>query len=109
MTKSEIKITMNDELKSITLETPAEKIITIDDDEGVITLKDENNNILTLNADGITMESGKDIIMTATGDIKMEGINIEAVASAEFVAEGALATVEGSATTTIKGGIVQIN
>ncbi|EDP95972.1 type VI secretion system tip protein VgrG [Kordia algicida OT-1] len=109
MTKSEIKITMNDELKSITLETPTEKIITIDDDEGVITLKDENSNILTLNADGITIESGKDIIMTATGDIKMEAINIEAIASAEFTAEGVSATVEGSATTTIKGGIVQIN
>ncbi|WP_046744648.1 type VI secretion system tip protein VgrG [Kordia zhangzhouensis] len=108
-TKSEIKITMNDELKSITLETPAEKIITIDDDEGVITLKDENSNTLTLNSDGITIESGKDIIMKATGDIKMEGINVEIAASAEFKAEGATATVEGSATTTIKGGMVQIN
>ena len=109
MTKSEIKITMNDELKSITLETPGEKVITIDDDEGVITMKDENNNIVTLNPDGITMESGKDIIMKAAGDIKMEGINIEAVASAEIKLEGASATLEGSATTTIKGGIVQIN
>ncbi len=109
MTKSEIKITMNDELKSIKLETPAEKIITIDDDEGVITLQDENNNIITMNTDGITIESGKDIIMKATGDITMEGINVGIAASAEFTAEGAMATVEGSATTTIKGGIVQIN
>lgn len=109
MTKSEIKITMNDELMSITLETPGEKIITIDDDEDVITLKDKNNNFITMDADGITMESGKDIIMKATGDIKMEGINVEIAASAEFKAEGATATVEGSASTTIKGGMVQIN
>ncbi|MEM6721438.1 MAG: type VI secretion system tip protein VgrG [Bacteroidota bacterium] len=109
MTKSEIKITMNDELKSITMETPAEKVVTIDDDEGVITLKDENNNIITMNADGITIESGKDIIMKATGDINMEGINIAIAASAELTAEAAAATLEGSATTTIKGGIVQIN
>jgi Rhs element Vgr protein len=109
MTKSEIKITMNDELKSITLETPAEKKIIIDDDEGVITLEDENNNIITMNSDGISIESGKDIIMKATGDINMEGINVAIAASGEFTAEGVSSTVEGSATTTIKGGIVQIN
>ncbi|MEM6684527.1 MAG: type VI secretion system tip protein VgrG [Bacteroidota bacterium] len=109
MTKSEIKITMNDELKSITLETPAEKVITIDDDEGVITLKDENSNIMTMNSDGITIESGSDINMKATGDINMEGINVSIAASAEFKAEGVSATLEGSASTTIKGGIVQIN
>jgi Rhs element Vgr protein len=109
MTKSEIKITMNDELKSIKLETPGEKIINIDDDEGVITLQDENSNIITMNSDGITIESGSDINMKATGDINMEGINIAIAASAEFTAEGVSATVEGSATTTIKGGIVQIN
>ncbi|PTX63129.1 Rhs element Vgr protein [Kordia periserrulae] len=109
MTKSEIKITMNDELKSIKLETPGEKIINIDDDEGVITLQDENSNIITMNSDGITIESGSDINMKATGDINMEGINIAIAASAEFTAEGVSSTVEGSATTTIKGGIVQIN
>ena len=58
MTKSEIKITMNDELMSITLETPSEKIITIDDDEGVITLKDENNNFITLDARILVLNAG---------------------------------------------------
>ncbi|MBC8757377.1 type VI secretion system tip protein VgrG [Kordia sp. YSTF-M3] len=109
MTKSEIKITMNDELKSITLDTPAGKLITLDEDEGIIKLEDENSNIIIMDPDGITMESGKDIIMKATGDIKMEGINIEIVASAEIKAEGATATLDGAATTTISGGIVQIN
>ena len=63
-----------------------------------------------MNSDGITIESAKDIIISAAqGNITMEAINIEMAASAEFKAEGATATVEGSATTTIKGGIVQIN
>lgn len=110
MTKSEIKITMNDELKSITLDTPAGKLITLDEDEAYIKLEDENGNSIIMDADGITMESGKDIIMTASsGDIKMEAMNIEAVASIDFKAEAVTATVEGSATTTIKGGMVQIN
>lgn len=110
MTKSEIKITMNDELKSITLDTPAGKLITLDEDEAYIKLEDENGNSIIMNADGITIESGKDIIMTAaSGDLKMEAMNIEAVASIDFKAEAVTATVEGSATTTIKGGMVQIN
>lgn len=110
MTKSEIKITMNDELKSITLDTPAGKIVTLDEDEGWIKMEDENGNIVTLNEDGITMESGKDIIMNAPqGDVKIEAMNIEAVASIDVKAEGVNATLEGSASTTIKGGMVQIN
>jgi uncharacterized protein involved in type VI secretion and phage assembly len=110
MTKSEIKITMNDELKSITLDTPAGKLITLDEDEAYIKLEDENGNSIIMDADGITIESGKDIIMTASsGDIKMEAMNIEAVASIDVKAEGVNATVEGSATATIKGGMVQIN
>lgn len=110
MTKSEIKITMNDELKSITIDTPAGKLITLDEDAGYIKFEDENSNIITMNEDGITIESGKDIIMSAaSGDIKMEAMNIEGVASADFKAEGVNATLEGSAMTTIKGGMVQIN
>ena len=109
MTKSEIKITMNDELKSITLDTPAGKLITLDEDEAYIKLEDENGNSIIMNSDGITIESGKDIIMTASGDIKAEAMNIEAVASIDFKAEAVTATIDGSATTTIKGGMVQIN
>jgi hypothetical protein len=63
-----------------------------------------------MNSDGITMESYKDVIIKATGDIKMEGINIESKASAAFKAQGsASAEISSSATTTVKGSTVMIN
>lgn len=59
----------------------------MDEDEGSITLEDENGNKVVMNSDGITIESAKDIIMKATGDIKAEGINVNQKASASFKAE----------------------
>lgn len=109
MTQSEIKITLNDENKSIALDTPDGKQIILDDNEAAIILKDENSNTITMNADGISIESGKDIILKATGDILAEGVNIEQKGSAAFKAEGATAELIGSATTTIEGGLVNIN
>ncbi len=110
MTKSEIKITLNDELKSITLDTPDGKMISIDDDAAEVSIKDENDNVIVMNSDGISITSGKDIVLSATGDIKMDGVNVEITASAGFKAEASsTAEVSGSASTTIKGGMVQIN
>jgi len=110
MTKSEIKITLNDELKSITLDTPDGKMISIDDDSAEVTIKDENDNIILMNSDGISITSSKDIILSATGDVKIDGVNVEITASAGFKAEAsATAEVSGSSSTTIKGGVVQIN
>ena len=110
MTNSEIKITLNDELKSITLDTPDGKQISIDDDAAEVSIKDENDNIIVMNSDGISITSAKDIVLSATGDIKMDGVNVEITASAGFKAEASsTAEISGSASTTIKGGMVQIN
>ena len=59
--QSEIKITLNDENKSIALDTPDGKQIILDDNEAAIILKD-NSNTITMNTDGIGIESGKDIM-----------------------------------------------
>lgn len=109
MTKSEIKITLNDENKSIALDTPDGKQIILDDNEAAIILKDENSNTITMNSDGISIESGKDIILKATGDVKVEGVNVEHKGSASFKAEGATSELIGSASTKIEGGLVNIN
>ncbi len=110
MGNSEIKILFNDDTKTITIETPAGKSIILDEDEGVIKLEDENNNIVTMNSDGISIESGADINMKATGDVKIEGVNINAKASANFKAEGSAGVeVSSSATAVLKGSLVQIN
>jgi Rhs element Vgr protein len=110
VTRSEMKFIFDDDKKSVVIETPAGKKITVNEDAGIIQLEDENSNIVTLNADGINIESGADLTIKATGDIKLEGTNVEIAANAEFKADGGAGTsVTSSAITEIKGSLVQIN
>lgn len=109
-TRSEMKLLFNDDKKSITIETPAGKKITIDEDAGSIIIEDENNNSITLDADGILAESGKDFVIKASGDVTIEGTNIDLKANANFKAEGSAgAEVSTSAVAVLKGSLVQIN
>lgn len=110
VTRSELKFLFDDDKKSVTIETPAGKKVIIDEDAGEITLQDENSNSLKMNKDGISIESGKDLTLKATGDVKIDGVNIEITGQAEVKASGNAGTeLSSSATTTIKGSIVQIN
>jgi Rhs element Vgr protein len=110
VTRSEMKFLFDDDKKSVTIETPAGKKVIIDEDAGEITLQDENSNTIKLNSDGISLESGKDLVLKATGDVTIKGMNIEITGQSEVKASGNAGTeVSSSATTTIKGSIVQIN
>lgn len=110
VTRSELKLLFDDGKKIIAIETPNGNKVILSDDEGAIQLEDENGNKLSLNADGITIESAKDIILKAAGDVKVEGVNLEQKASASFKAEGSAGMeINSSATTVVKGSLVQIN
>ncbi len=110
VTRSELKFIFNDDKKSIVLETPEGRTITLDDDSGEIRIEDESGNVSTFDSDGITIESQGDISLKASGDIKLEGTNILLTANAQFKAEGtAGAEVSTSATAILKGLLVQIN
>ncbi len=110
VTRSEMKVIFNDDEKSISINTPAGKSIVLSEKEGSIIISDENNNSLTMDSAGVTIESGKDIILKATGDIKAEGVNINQTANAQYKAEGSAgAELSTGATAVIKGSIVQIN
>ena len=110
VTRSGMKFIFDDDKKSVTLETPVGKIIKVDEDEGIIQLEDENSNILKLDDNGITIESEGDINLSATGDVKIDGTNVEISANANFTAAGnAGAEVSSPGVTEIKGSIVNIN
>ena len=110
VTRSELKFIFNDDKKSVVLETPAGKKITVDEDQGVIQLEDENSNMVTLNSDGISMETNGKISLKATGDVEIEGMNVTVTANAQFKAEGSAgAEVSTSAVAVLKGSMVQIN
>ncbi|WP_294199452.1 type VI secretion system tip protein VgrG, partial [uncultured Chryseobacterium sp.] len=110
VTRSEMKMIFNDDKISYTLETPKGKKLILNEDEDVIKIQDEHSNILTLNKDGISMESGKDIKIKAKGDVKIEGVNVSVKASAQFKAEGSSGSeLKSGAVTVVKGSQVKIN
>ncbi|WP_262965043.1 type VI secretion system tip protein VgrG [Methylobacter psychrophilus] len=117
VSREKIKLTFDDEKKIIALETPGGNKITISDEDKGIVLEDQNGNKITLDDSGIKIESSKDLILKAAKDIKIEGKNTDIKAQTAFKAEGtssaeisgANTTIKGSATTVIKGGMVQIN
>lgn len=111
LSREKLKMEFDDELKIITLETPEGNIVKLDEDMGGISMEDQNGNKITMNSDGITIESAADIIITtSSGDATIEAVNINASAQAGLTAEGsASAEISSGGTTTVKGSLVQIN
>lgn len=108
--REQLKLHFNDDTKYILLETPKGNKITLSEDDGGILIEDENQNKITLDTNGITIESSKDLILKANGDVKVEGTNVEQTANASFKASGSSGSeLSSSATTVVKGSLVQIN
>ena len=126
VTRCKARIEFNDEDKVITLSTPGKNSIVISDKDQSIVLTDQNNNKVTLDSSGITLDSPKDIKLTAKGgitldavnavtitskaDVKCSGLNVNCEAQVGAVFKGT-ASVELSAAgqTTVKGAMVMIN
>jgi hypothetical protein len=73
-------------------------------------LEDQHGNSVTLDDKGITLDSSKDLIVKASGDVKFEGTNVALKAQSNFKAEGqAGADIKASGTLTLKGSLVRIN
>ena len=105
-----LKLVFNDEQKIVGIHTPGDNSIVLSEEEESLSLKDQHGNSIVLSADGITLDSTKDIVLKAAGDIRMEGNNIESSAQASYRAEGSAGVeVSSSGTTTVKGSLVQIN
>lgn len=125
VSRSNMKMIFNDSDKSLKIETPAGKKMTISESDGVMSMEDENGNKISMDSSAITIQSGADINLTATGDLNIKAVNIKLTASSSFSLSSGGATmdagsgsaklsaptvdIEGSGTTTIKGGVVMIN
>lgn len=110
VSRSDMRLTFDDEGKILTLQTPEGNKITLNDDEGSVVMEDKNGSLIRMNADGITLESSKDIVLKATGDIKVDGMNIAHKAQLNFKGEGSAgASLTSSGTTEVKGSLVNIN
>ena len=94
VTKEGTRIIMDDEKKSIEISTKKGNKLLISDDLKGFVIEDENKNKISMNDQGITIESCKDFNVKATGNIKMEGVNVNA---------------EGSGNMTLKGTMINLN
>ena len=124
-TNSKMKIEFEDVKKIITIWTPNKNYIEINDDKQSITIMDETQNKMVMDPKGITWDTPKDFKLTATGkieikaqqtismeatqDFSIKGLNVKSEAKVGNTMKGVQAEVNGSAMTTIKGGMVQIN
>lgn len=118
-TRSGMRISFNDDERSITIMTMASgedleglrdtppkaedhNSIVLSDSEGSIVVSDTNGNILELGSDGITL--------TSDGTIKLDGKDIELNASSSLVATSkGTSEFSASGTTDLKGSMVNIN
>lgn len=125
VSRSGMKMIFNDADKSIKIETPAGKKVTISESESVMKMEDENGNKVTMDASSVSIESAANISLKAGADLTIEAVNITLSPSSSFslsaggasmsAGSGSVsisapsATLEGSGTATIKGGVVMIN
>lgn len=126
LTKEKLKLEFNDEKKIITICTPGGKQFEMNDDKKTITLNDANKNSILMDSNGITIQSGKDINLSAKGninmdagmkanlnaktDITLEGLNINEKAKVSLKLQGtANAELSASGQTVVKGALVMIN
>lgn len=92
-TKRGTKIRLDDDKKSIEISTKQGNKITISDDIKGITMQDENNNKIIMDNQGITIESSKDLNLKATGNIKIDGVQMEANSSGVMNLKGSIINI----------------
>lgn len=92
--REKMKLTFDDENKMITVETPGSLKIVMDDTNKKIEITDANKNSILMDADGITIDSYKNLTLKAAAKVSAEAPQIN---------------VEGSGQTVIKGGVIQLN
>lgn len=126
VTRARHVIEFDEENKIITVTTPGQNKVVLDDTSRSILIQDQHNNSIKLSESGIACDSPYDITLNAQGNIKMtanmmiemtaqadvkaSGLNINCEAQVGFVGKGA-ATAELSAAgqTTVQGAMVMIN
>ena len=102
VTRSGMRIHWHDDDKVATIDTPAGNSIALSEKDKSVLIADQNGNSVKLSSDGIAIESAKDIVIKATGDVKIDGLNVKGNGSAG-------AELRSSGTTVLKGALVNIN
>jgi Rhs element Vgr protein len=126
VTRCKSTLEFNEADKAITLTTPGNNRVVLNDSAKSIVIHDQNDNKITLDRAGIKLESPKDITITGQGkftvdavgpislnskaDVKAMGLNVSCEAQVAFTGKGsASAEVSAAGQTVLKGALVMIN
>ncbi len=109
--RAKIKLTIDDDKKVVTLETPAGNVLTLSEQDRTVSLADQNGNKLKMTPDGITVQSAKVLTLKAGTELKLEsGTAMSIKGGSELKLEGtAGAELSSSAITKVKGSLLQLN
>jgi Rhs element Vgr protein len=78
VTRRGTKILFNDADKaSLRLETASKNLIVLDDDQQSICITDQHGNTITLDKNGITLDSAKDLVLSAKGQVEIKGQKVD--------------------------------
>jgi Rhs element Vgr protein len=116
-TRSKMHIYFNDRTKTISIDTPAGNSILLDEAGEKIEITDQNNNKISLNSNGIKLESpfnveikaGTNLTLSAGSAIMINAPSISVKADADLDLEGAMSKLSASAITEISGSLIKIN
>lgn len=105
VSRSGLKIGVNDEDEVLTISTPGENSIVLSDKGKSIVLTDQHGNTVTMDSGGITLESGKDITIKAGGKLTLAGSQgVDVSSRADVSVKGLNVHAEGQVGATLKGG-----
>jgi phage gp45-like len=92
------------------IETPGGNKLLLSDEDKKIKIEDQHGNSITMDSNGIKIESAKDFQVKASSDFKAEGVNTSLKGSGQTKIEGGSgAEVSSGGNTAIKGSVVQLN
>src|SRR5690606_41687502 len=102
---------------TINIDTPAGNSIIRDEDGKKIEIKDQNSNKITMDSNGIIMESPKNIEIKAGADLKISaGTKMEIIGKSMTLKSdtkvninAAMTKINSDGVTEIKGSLVKIN
>lgn len=110
VTREKLRVDFDDENKIITISTPGGNKLALNDDDGGVFIEDQNGNKITMDSNGIVVETNKVFEVKASQDVKLEGNNTTVKANAQLKLQGTAGSeLSASGNTVVKGAIVQIN
>ena len=116
-TRSNMRVHFNDATKTINIDTPAGNSIILDEDGKKIEIKDQNSNKITMDSNGIIMESPKNIEINAGAELKIsagtkmeiKGKTMTLKSDTNVNINSAMTKINSDGVTEIKGSLVKIN